>query len=60
MMLLSNNNGVHIPGQADYTQEEYDQWQLAKWGNSQGDYQDSMQKKTVNVIDCLTNEPFSK
>eukprot|EP00978_Attheya_sp_CCMP212_P027221 scaffold91019_cov49-Attheya_sp.AAC.4 len=44
----------------DYTQEEYDQWQLAERGGEQGDYREGMQAKISNVIDCLKKEPLSK
>lgn len=41
----------------DYTQEEYDQWQLAERGGAQGDYRDGMQRKIANVVACLKAEP---
>ena len=44
----------------EYTQEEYDKWQLAERGGEQGDYRDGMQHKIANVIDCLKTEPLSK
>lgn len=44
----------------EYTQEEYNQWQLAERGGAQGDYRIGMQEKIENVIDCLRNEPLSK
>jgi len=44
----------------DYTQEEYDTWQLAERGGAQGDYRDGMAEKIANVIDCLKTEPLSK
>lgn len=44
----------------EYTQEEYDTWQLAERGGAQGDYRDGMQAKIANVIDCLKTEPLSK
>jgi len=44
----------------DYTQEDYDKWQLAKRGGAQGDYRDGMAEKMANVIDCLKTEPLSK
>ena len=44
----------------EYTQEEYDQWQLAERGGAQGDYREGMPEKIANVIDCLKNEPLSK
>mmetsp|Transcript_43139 Transcript_43139/g.104419 ORF Transcript_43139/g.104419 Transcript_43139/m.104419 type:complete len:223 (+) Transcript_43139:55-723(+) len=44
----------------EYTQEEYDRWQLQERGGAQGDYRDGMQQKIANVIDCLKNEPLSK
>ena len=39
----------------DYTQEEFDKWQLLERGGAQGDYRDGMQQKIANVIDCLKN-----
>ena len=39
----------------EYTQEEYDKWQLQERGGAQGDYRDGMQQKIANVIDCLKN-----
>lgn len=44
----------------DYTQEEYDTWQLPERGGAQGDYRDGMPEKIQNVIDCLKTEPLSK
>jgi thymidylate synthase len=44
----------------EYTEEEYNQWQLAERGGAQGDYRDGMSKKIANVIDCLKTEPLSK
>jgi hypothetical protein len=44
----------------DYTQEEYDQWQLPERGGAQGDYREGMTEKIANVIDCLKTEPLSK
>lgn len=44
----------------EYTQEEYDTWQLAERGGEQGDYRDGMPEKIANVIDCLKTEPLSK
>lgn len=44
----------------EYTQEEYDTWQLAERGGEQGDYRDGMPEKISNVIDCLKTEPLSK
>lgn len=44
----------------EYTQEEYDTWQLAERGGEQGDYRDGMPEKIANVIDCLRTEPLSK
>jgi thymidylate synthase len=44
----------------DYTQEEYDTWQLAERGGEQGDYRSGMKEKIANVIDCLKTEPLSK
>jgi hypothetical protein len=44
----------------DYTQEEYDEWQLPERGGAQGDYRDGMPAKIANVIDCLRTEPLSK
>jgi thymidylate synthase len=44
----------------EYTQEEYDTWQLAERGGAQGDYREGMQEKIANVIDCLKTEPLSK
>jgi hypothetical protein len=44
----------------DYTEEEYDKWQLPERGGAQGDYREGMQAKIKNVIDCLTTEPLSK
>eukprot|EP00977_Amphora_coffeiformis_P003641 scaffold710_cov171-Amphora_coffeaeformis.AAC.10 len=44
----------------EYTQEEYDTWQLAERGGAQGDYRDGMPEKIANVIDCLKTEPLSK
>lgn len=44
----------------EYTQEDYDTWQLAERGGAQGDYREGMQAKINNVIDCLKTEPFSK
>jgi thymidylate synthase len=44
----------------DYTQEDYDAWQMAERGGAQGDYREGMQKKIANVIDCLRTEPLSK
>jgi thymidylate synthase len=44
----------------DYTQEDYDMWQLAERGGAQGDYRDGMAEKMANVIDCLKTEPLSK
>lgn len=44
----------------DYTQEEYDEWQLAERGGDQGDYREGMPAKIANVIDCLKTEPLSK
>mgnify|MGYP001803361890 CR=1 FL=1 len=44
----------------EYTQEEYDTWQLAERGGEQGDYSDGMLEKIANVIDCLKTEPLSK
>lgn len=44
----------------DYTQEDYDKWQLAERGGAQGDYRDGMAEKMANVIDCLKTEPLSK
>jgi thymidylate synthase len=44
----------------EYTQEEYDTWQLAERGGAQGDYRDGMEGKINNVIDCLKTEPLSK
>jgi len=44
----------------DYTQEEYDQWQLAERGGAQGDYREGMKEKIANVVDCLKTEPLSK
>ena len=39
----------------EYTQDEYDEWQLQERGGAQGDYRDGMQQKITNVIDCLKN-----
>ncbi len=44
----------------DYTQDEYDTWQLAERGGEQGDYREGMPAKIANVIDCLQKEPLSK
>ena len=44
----------------EYSQEEYDQWQLAERGGAQGDYREGMPAKIQNVIDCLKTEPLSK
>ena len=44
----------------EYTQEDYDKWQLAERGGAQGDYRDGMKEKIDNVIDCLKTEPLSK
>mmetsp|Transcript_26482 Transcript_26482/g.56752 ORF Transcript_26482/g.56752 Transcript_26482/m.56752 type:complete len:222 (-) Transcript_26482:560-1225(-) len=44
----------------EYTQEDYDRWQLAERGGAQGDYRDGMKEKIANVIDCLKTEPLSK
>mmetsp|Transcript_4966 Transcript_4966/g.12363 ORF Transcript_4966/g.12363 Transcript_4966/m.12363 type:complete len:193 (-) Transcript_4966:80-658(-) len=44
----------------EYTQEEYDTWQLAERGGAQGDYRDGMSEKIGNVINCLATEPLSK
>lgn len=44
----------------DYTEEEYEKWQLPERGGDQGDYREGMPAKIANVIDCLRTEPFSK
>lgn len=44
----------------EYSQEEYETWQLAERGGEQGDYRDGMPEKIANVIDCLKTEPLSK
>jgi hypothetical protein len=44
----------------EYSQEEYDTWQMAERGGAQGDYREGMQAKISNVIDCLKTEPLSK
>lgn len=44
----------------EYTQAEYDTWQLPERGGAQGDYREGMTAKIVNVIDCLKTEPLSK
>lgn len=44
----------------EYTQEEFEAWQLAERGGEQGDYRDGMQAKIQNVVDCLKTEPLSK
>jgi thymidylate synthase len=44
----------------EYTQEEYDTWQLAERGGAQGDYREGMAAKIANVIDCLKTESLSK
>lgn len=44
----------------DYTQDEYDTWQIAERGGAQGDYREGMKEKIANVIDCLQTEPLSK
>jgi len=44
----------------DFTQDDYDRWQLAERGGAQGDYRDGMAYKIANVIDCLATEPLSK
>ena len=44
----------------EYTQEEYDAWQLAERGGAQGDYREGITAKIQNVIDCLRTEPLSK
>jgi hypothetical protein len=44
----------------DYTQDDYDMWQLPERGGDQGDYREGMPAKIQNVIDCLQTEPLSK
>mmetsp|Transcript_19986 Transcript_19986/g.28897 ORF Transcript_19986/g.28897 Transcript_19986/m.28897 type:complete len:215 (+) Transcript_19986:99-743(+) len=44
----------------EYSQEEYDTWQLPERGGAQGDYREGMKEKITNVIDCLKTEPLSK
>lgn len=44
----------------EYSQEEYDLYQLPERGGEQGDYRYGMQEKIKNVIDCLKTEPLSK
>jgi thymidylate synthase len=44
----------------DYSQQDFDTWQMAERGGEQGDYRDGMPHKIRNVIDCLKAEPFSK
>jgi hypothetical protein len=44
----------------EYTQEEYDTWQMPERGGAQGDYREGMTPKIANVIDCLKTEPLSK
>ena len=44
----------------DYTQQEYQQWQLDERGGAQGDYREGMPEKIANVIACLQTEPLSK
>jgi hypothetical protein len=44
----------------EYTEEDYEKWQLAERGGAQGDYRDGMPEKIQNVIDCLKTEPLSK
>mmetsp|Transcript_2648 Transcript_2648/g.3537 ORF Transcript_2648/g.3537 Transcript_2648/m.3537 type:complete len:217 (-) Transcript_2648:798-1448(-) len=44
----------------EYTQEEYDTWQMPERGGAQGDYRDGMPEKIANVIQCLQTEPLSK
>ena len=44
----------------EYSQQEYDKWQLAERGGAQGDYREGMPEKIANVIDCLRTEPLSK
>ena len=44
----------------EYSQEEYDTWQLAERGGAQGDYREGMAEKIANVIDCLKTESLSK
>lgn len=44
----------------DYSQEEFDRWQMPERGGEQGDYRDGMQEKISNVIDALRTEPHTK
>ena len=44
----------------EYTQSEYETYQMDERGGEQGDYRDGMPAKIKNVIACLRAEPRSK
>lgn len=44
----------------EYTQEEYDTWQLAERGGEQGDYRDGVSIKSVNLVAGLESILLSK
>jgi hypothetical protein len=44
----------------EYSQEDYDTWQLPERGGEQGDYRNGMAEKIQNVISCLHHEPWNK
>lgn len=44
----------------EYTQEEYDTWQLAERGGEQGDYRDGVSNGSVNLVAGLESILLSK